>query len=234
MDKSWFCSFIWPNLLIISLSCIIAFPNFSHSLHILFTFTPFSLPFILTFIFCIFTFLMYLWSWLRAGLGDPGRVADDLQSRGLLQQIKRGDIPDCLRSLPICAQCGLPFPNGASHCKICHSCVLRHDHHCCVVGNCIGDKNFKSFILAFFYAAVFGLANAGLTWFVVSDVLNEPSEMLCVFSGFMSGFMGISLLIMGIGFFSDEACEERKSVYRPGTLIQSFGKSWWLIVAKPE
>ena len=33
------------------------------------------------------------------------------------------------------------------HCTDCGVCVEGHDHHCGVVGLCIGDANFKYFVL---------------------------------------------------------------------------------------
>jgi len=49
-----------------------------------------------------------------------------------------------------CQQCGANKANAAyesKHCKVCDHCVLVRDHHCAFIGNCIGLKNFKAFIL---------------------------------------------------------------------------------------
>jgi palmitoyltransferase len=98
---------------------------------------------------------MFLWCWLWTGLSDQGRITDDLKSRGVLSQIQQGDIPRCLRALPICEKCLIPYPARGYHCDICGSCVLRSDHHCGVVGACIGGKNFKGFVLSFFFTPLF-------------------------------------------------------------------------------
>jgi hypothetical protein len=102
------------------------------------------------------------------------------------------------------------------------------DHHCCVVGACIGDKNFKSFILSFFYAAAYGLANGAMSWFVISDMNFQSNEVPSLICGFISAVMGISLIIIGFSFLCDAACQKKKNIQEIRAFFQTFGKSWWL------
>ena len=118
--------------------------------------------------------------------------------------IRSGKIPSCLQHLPICSVCKVPCPPGTAHCKICGFCILRFDHHCPVLGQCIGDKNQKSFLLTFFYLGFFCLFSSIVgAWFLLStpygifSLTNLLTFILTIYTtiGFFStwGF-GVSFL----------------------------------------
>jgi len=53
-----------------------------------------------------------------------------------------------------CKWCLKYKPDRCHHCRVCNMCVLRMDHHCPWVYNCIGFRNYKYFFLLLVYAAV--------------------------------------------------------------------------------
>ncbi|CDR96492.1 DHHC zinc finger domain containing protein, putative [Babesia bigemina] len=44
-----------------------------------------------------------------------------------------------------CVTCHIYRPPRTVHCSSCGGCVLRYDHHCPYIGNCIGFNNYRRF-----------------------------------------------------------------------------------------
>merc|ERR1740117_2000008 len=50
-----------------------------------------------------------------------------------------------------CKWCAKYKPDRCHHCRVCRTCVLRMDHHCPWIYNCVGHKNYKYFFLLLLY-----------------------------------------------------------------------------------
>ena len=53
-----------------------------------------------------------------------------------------------------CPTCRLCKPPRTHHCRKCKRCVLKMDHHCPWVGHCIGERNYKYYVLFLLYTTV--------------------------------------------------------------------------------
>ncbi|WRT64957.1 uncharacterized protein IL334_001898 [Kwoniella shivajii] len=56
-----------------------------------------------------------------------------------------------------CKKCNGWKPDRCHHCRHCEQCVLKMDHHCPWVGNCVGYHNYKPFFLFINYAFLLSL-----------------------------------------------------------------------------
>jgi hypothetical protein len=74
---------------------------------------------------------------LMCGVCDPG----------IYPRLAPGE-PDPLayESYKKCEICQLRRPPRASHCYTCGVCVLEHDHHCGIVGGCVGSRTLRYFV----------------------------------------------------------------------------------------
>jgi len=86
----------------------------------------------------------------------------DMSSLGLgLQETKRsGDRRHC-------KWCAKYKPDRCHHCRVCRTCVLKMDHHCPWIYNCVGFANHKYFFLLLLYTSI---ATNMIIWTMLESV----------------------------------------------------------------
>lgn len=53
-----------------------------------------------------------------------------------------------------CDKCQKNRPERSHHCRSCNICILKMDHHCPWISNCVGANNQKTFYLMLFYSLI--------------------------------------------------------------------------------
>ncbi|XP_076025727.1 palmitoyltransferase ZDHHC16B [Genypterus blacodes] len=74
--------------------------------------------------------IMVVFHYYKANTTSPGQPPKD-----------NAQIP----SVSICKKCIAPKPPRTHHCSICDMCVLKMDHHCPWLNNCVGHFNHRYF-----------------------------------------------------------------------------------------
>lgn len=77
--------------------------------------------------------------------------SDQIRDEILAYVVKRNDLPVSCRTysggIRYCEKCNLIKPDRCHHCSICGVCVLKMDHHCPWINNCVSFSNYKFFVL---------------------------------------------------------------------------------------
>ncbi|KAL8051725.1 hypothetical protein ABFS82_06G165000 [Erythranthe guttata] len=117
----------------------------------------------------IFTFWGFLcvFSLLVCVLRDPGRVPSRYVPDVEDNQTQNG------ANQRNCDKCSAHKPPRAHHCRVCRRCVLRMDHHCSWINNCVGHRNYKSYLLLIFYAFIASTYSAII---IIGSALNKDWE----------------------------------------------------------
>ncbi|XP_071697891.1 probable protein S-acyltransferase 12 [Rutidosis leptorrhynchoides] len=106
-----------------------------------------------------FLLVMLTWCYIMVVSHDPGSVPENWKPASE-QNLEAGlnnlestslDIPDSRQALSYCRSCRNGKPPRCHHCSVCQRCVLKMDHHCVWVVNCVGARNYKYFLLFLLY-----------------------------------------------------------------------------------
>lgn len=162
--------------------------------------------------------LMFLWSYGMTIFTKPAKPTDEfyLEQADVYQiEIAQNDTAVKLilekkgNQLPLltrtntmlvryCDKCKCIKPDRAHHCGTCQQCVLKMDHHCPWVNNCVGYSNYKYFILFLGYAFIFCgyVASTSFEYFIEfwNEIKNfQPGRFHLLFLFFVSTMFALSV-----------------------------------------
>ncbi|XP_077433449.1 palmitoyltransferase ZDHHC2 isoform X1 [Vanacampus margaritifer] len=122
-------------------------------------------------------FIMFIWAYWQTIFTKPMNPLREFclsySDKELLEREDRGEsqqeiLRRIAKELPIytrtnsgairfCDRCKLLKPDRCHHCSVCDKCILKMDHHCPWVNNCVGFSNYKSFMLFLAYSLLYCL-----------------------------------------------------------------------------
>lgn len=176
------------------------------------------------FLVCYHVFLiMFLWAYYQTIFTDhPGVPAEFYLTSGEVQRVEAEDRSDLQqevlkeitrdKALPVytrtygggirfCHICKIIKPDRCHHCSVCDQCILKMDHHCPWVNNCVGYRNYKFFVLFLMYALLFCLYVAVTTlpffiqfWKEISS--NSAARFHILFLFLAAAMFAISVTIL--------------------------------------
>mmetsp|Transcript_114060 Transcript_114060/g.223721 ORF Transcript_114060/g.223721 Transcript_114060/m.223721 type:complete len:353 (-) Transcript_114060:229-1287(-) len=157
--------------------------------------------------FCIFNFitLMLITSYVRCILVHPGEVPSEAPwlyttsaataFSGFKDTKKNGERRHC-------KWCGKYKPDRCHHCRVCNMCILKMDHHCPWIYNCVGFANYKFFFLLLLYSV---LDTHLIVWTMAESVrrcVEEPSTPFAtMFLTFFTETLAFFLMVLVTMFF---------------------------------
>jgi len=111
-----------------------------------------------------------------------------------IERDNKGDIRKCKKCFKI-------KPDRSHHCSRCNECILKMDHHCPFLANCVGFSNYKFFVLFLFYTVLFGSIMVAAGGYHIYDRISKAdgssiSDNLDYYIVVAAAFAVIALLLL--------------------------------------
>eukprot|EP00301_Raphidiophrys_heterophryoidea_P003568 c11605_g2_i1.p1 GENE.c11605_g2_i1~~c11605_g2_i1.p1 ORF type:complete len:295 (-),score=63.78 c11605_g2_i1:297-1181(-) len=141
-------------------------------------------------------FVLLVINWLLCACIDPGILPrgskENNKENSTTLEVQEGDQKVVYKW---CFTCNVWRPPRASHCSDCNNCVLEHDHHCPVIGTCIGVRNVKFFLLTIFFgfALVMFILVDTIVFFVTRHPSHQTQTLALVFAVILGVLVGVPL-----------------------------------------
>lgn len=161
----------------------------------------------------IFLYLttMLIICYVRCILVHPGEIPDSDPQWCLSGDGRASEAPMALQEMKKtgerrhCKWCAKYKPDRCHHCRVCKCCILKMDHHCPWIYNCVGYANYKFFVLLLVYSV---LDTHFIVWTMVESVkrcIDDPDgtpllHMFLIFFTETLAFFVACLVTVFFGF----------------------------------
>jgi len=177
--------------------------------------------------FCVFELIVVLAfiAHLRCAFTNPGTLLKGGLKGSEVSTFRRIEylLGRSACSTRACRRCRSIKPERAHHCSICASCIVRMDHHCPWVNNCVGACNQKYFVLFLVYVLLGEMYAISIfvlrfVFCVKSDTVCYPSHatiplVLCILAFVLSLFF--------IAFVTAMLYDQVEAVWENSTYIEN-------------
>ncbi|KAI8903151.1 DHHC palmitoyltransferase-domain-containing protein, partial [Gorgonomyces haynaldii] len=112
-----------------------------------------------------------------------------------------------------CKKCEIMKPDRAHHCSICGICVLKMDHHCPWINNCVWFGNYRFFVQFLFYGFMYSLLMCIWSFQILFQTLDFHllfvATLGLVFALALLSFLGLHLYYISTNQTTIESLEKR-------------------------
>lgn len=138
-------------------------------------------------------FVSTLFLAFKVALSDPGILPRRVLSEKMYSEERLIDPYAFVEGAVFCRTCEVYRPPAAAHCSDCDNCVLGFDHHCSVLNNCVGRRNYP-----YFFALMISIFLYTISFIFQIKFPNKQQEMSIpwIVSAFANFFTVFAVLIM--------------------------------------
>ncbi|KAH8301846.1 hypothetical protein KR059_012686 [Drosophila kikkawai] len=172
-----FCMSVFKWIPVLFITAVIAWSYYAYVVELCIRNSENGIGMIFMLLFYHISLTLFMWSYWRTIMTSVGQIPEQWRIPDEeVTRLFRADSPETqkrilnnfARNLPVtnrtmngsvrfCEKCKIVKPDRAHHCSVCSCCVLKMDHHCPWVNNCVNFYNYKFFVLFLGYALVYCL-----------------------------------------------------------------------------
>ena len=112
-----------------------------------------------------------------AAFSDPGVMKRNENSFGCHDTFIKVVHKGIFKKTRLCETCNIAKPFRSAHCSECDNCVLRFDHHCPWLGNCVAKRNYKYFYFYLILVNIHCLLLLCFSIYSIAKIIREGKNL---------------------------------------------------------